>query len=65
MVRKSHNVSHVMVINAFLSDKIGGSVIFRITNGKKTTDNPKIVGMGHKIKFSSSTHSVYKKEDKK
>ena len=45
IVRYSHNVSHIIVIRAFLSDKTGGKVIFRIIKGKNTTDNPNKVGI--------------------
>ena len=49
IVRKSHTVSHVIVSNAFLSDKTGGNSKLLITNGKSIIDSPKIVGIDHKI----------------
>lgn len=49
IVRKSHKVSHSIVIRAFLSDKAGGSSIPLMTNGKRIIDNPNIVGTDQSI----------------
>lgn len=68
IVRKSHKVSHSIVIRAFLSDKTGGSSIPLMTNGKRIIDNPNIVGTDQSINsfelYILSTKRISKAEQK-